>query len=382
MAGLRVEIAPALLGWALRRSGADQDQLETKFPKLREWEAGESSPTFKQLEKFAAATHTPLGSFFLSEPPAESLPLPDFRTLGEQQIDEPSADLIDAIGIVERRQEWFAQFARYIDREPLDFIGTLTLHTDEADAAKAIAERLRFRPQDRRDLSSWEEALRSLIEHAEDAGILVMVSGIVGSNTHRVLDTREFRGFAIADALAPVIFVNGADAKSAQNFTVAHELAHLWLGMSGVSNVGPRTRDLAPIERWCNRVAAELLVPTDLITDEYDAKAAPEDEAVRLARIFKVSPEVILRRALEAKLIGWDAYELALAEEESRQRAASGASGGNFYYTLPVRTSKTFARAVIADALEGRTLYRDAYRLLGLTKAETFDRLTRELGVR
>lgn len=382
MAALRVDIAPDLLDWAARRSRVDREDLDRRFPKLEEWEAGTTSPTVKQLERYAAATHTPFGMFFLPAPPEETLPLPDFRTIKDQDLAQPSADLIDVIGICERRQEWFAEFARTAGHEELDFVGSLDVSVDPIVAAEAIRTRLGFSPDTRKNFGTWEEALRRFIEHAEDLGVLVMVSGVVGANTHRKLDPQEFRGFAMIDPIAPVIFVNGADAKAAQNFTVAHELAHVWLGVSGVSNVSLRARELQPIERWCNRVAAELLVPIASFRSEYRRDATPREEARRLARFYKVSGMVILRRAFEVQFIDWDTYVEALTEEERlAANARQGTDGGNFYNTLPVWVSKTFARAVVADTLEGRTLYRDAFRLLGFRKAKTFNRLREELGV-
>lgn len=360
----------------------DHDVLSRRFPKLEEWEAGSTSPTVKQLERYAAATSTPFGLFFLPEPPEETLPLPDFRTLKGKAVEEPSADLIDVIGICERRQEWFQEFARAAGRDELGLVGSLTLETDPVVAAQTIRAELGFGAESRKDFATWEEALRRLVERAEALGILVMISGVVGANTHRRLDPREFRGFAMVDPLAPVLFVNGADTKAAQIFTVAHELAHVWLGASGVSNVSLRARRLGPVEQWCNQVAAELLVPIASFRSEFRPDVRLREEARRLARFYKVSGMVILRRAFEAGFCGWDTYVQALGEEEAeaigrRQKS----SGGNYYNTVPTWVSKTFARAVVADTLEGRTLYRDAFRLLGVRKTETFDRLREELGV-
>ncbi|HMM61712.1 MAG TPA: ImmA/IrrE family metallo-endopeptidase, partial [Candidatus Rifleibacterium sp.] len=94
------------------------------------------------------------------------------------------------------------------------------------------------RISDRGEAANWESFFNILVERSEQAGIIILRSGKVGNNTHRTLDVKEFRGFVIYDELAPFIFINGADAKAAQIFTLVHELAHVWLGASGVSNNG------------------------------------------------------------------------------------------------------------------------------------------------
>jgi Zn-dependent peptidase ImmA (M78 family) len=204
------------------------------------------------------------------------------------------------------------------------------------------------------------------------------------SNTHRVLNPAEFRGFALADRRAPLVFINGTDTKSAQMFTLAHELAHLWLGASAVSDasIDPAT-NRRPEEVWCNRVAAELLVPLDALQTQLREGESIDTALTRLARRFKVSTLVVLRRLLDAHWMDRIAFEEAWAAERQRLQhlSARTSDGGNFFNTTRSRVSRRFARAVVVSTLEGQTLYRDAFRMLGVTKTETFQKLGREVGV-
>src|SRR5664280_1764048 len=229
----RVAVAPQMLRWARQRSGRGPDELK-KFP-VEAWESGVRQPTMKQLEDFAKATYTPVGFLFLAEPPHEELPIPDFRTFGDKPVRTPTPDLLDTIYACERRQVWYRDYAEANGGEPVELVGSQRLDTPVEHAADALREELGFGLDRRVEFSNWSEALDGLREHAEEAGVLVMANGVVGSNTHRPLNPDEFRGFALVDDLAPVVFINGADTRAAQVFTLAHELAHLSLGESAVS---------------------------------------------------------------------------------------------------------------------------------------------------
>ena len=247
--------------------------------------------------------------------------------------------------------------------------------------AESMRHALNFDIEERRQLPTWTDALRRFIEQADEMGIMVMCSGVVLNNNNRRLDADEFRGFALADDLAPLVFINGADTKAAQMFTLAHELAHIWLGQSAVSDAQALQISEHEVERWCNRVAAELLVPLTIMRREYRDDSELHGEVQRLARRFKVSTLVILRRLHDAGGLTrqefWQKYE----EELERLLAIGKGSGGNFYLTQAARVSKRFARALVISTLEGQTLHRDAFRMLGFAKLETFKKLGRSLGV-
>jgi Zn-dependent peptidase ImmA (M78 family) len=379
---VRVEVKGEILAWARERSGLGVDDLEHRFPRLAEWETGEVLPTLKQLERFAKTTHTPLGFLLLTEPPEERLPIPDFRTMGGAAPPRPSPDLLDTVFQCQQRQEWYHDFAQSNRLGPVSFVGALGITTDVGEAATVLRGALDFEIDDRGP--TWGEALRRLAQHADAAGVLVMVSGVVGSNTHRKLDPEEFRGFALVDDLAPLVFVNGADTKAAQIFTLAHELAHVWLGESALSDANLGTAPDNDVEQWCNQVAAELLVPLDEIREQWDGATDLTELLDHLAGRFKVSTLVVLRRAHDAGFLGWDAYRNAYRAELRRVLALLGegaSGGGNFYNTQPVRVGKRFARAIISSTLEGQTLYRDAFQMLGFKKQSTFEELARRLEV-
>lgn len=381
---VRVEVGSNLFAWACERSRIEPQDLIRRFPKLPAWQAGEGKPTLKQLQDFAEATYTPLGMLLLPAPPTEEVPLPDFRTLGDGSVSQPSADLLDVVYACQDRQEWYRDFALENGDTSVGVVGSISLSEDVIDVAELMRRTLDFEVGNRGH--NWSAAFRELSERAEDIGLLVMVSGIVGSNTRRILRPEEFRGFALADSMAPLIFINGADTKAAQIFTLAHEMVHIWLGQSALSDANLLARSEHAAERWCNEVAAEFLVPLSAIRASQDQGSITEQELERLAREFKVSTLVVLRRVHDTGRLSWNDYRTAFEAERERvlsiiEDRDEGHGGGNYYNTQPVRVSKRFAYALITSTLEGKTMYRDAFRMLGLRKLSTFTRLGHALGV-
>jgi Zn-dependent peptidase ImmA (M78 family) len=378
---MQVEIKSELLRWACERAGLNTQIVAGRVPQLPAWEQGKTKPTLKQIERFANIVHVPVGFLFLATPPVEDVPIPDFRTIGNLRIGHPSPDLLETIYICQQRQEWYRDFSRSIQEGPCPFVGSADIKDEITVVAEKIRTALNFDIEARRQLRTWEEALRQFITQADNAGILVMVSGVVGSNTRRKLDHEEFRGFALSDEMAPLVFINGADTKSAQMFTLAHELAHIWLGKTGLSDVGPGTFPSNELENWCNHVAAEILVPSESLQKEYYPNAEISDQIGRLARYYKVSTLVILRRIYDLGYMTEDDFNMAYEDELDRLLAIIKGKGGNFYLTQAARISRRFARALVISTMEGQTLHRDAFRLLGFSKFATFRELGNRLGV-
>ena len=337
-----------------------------KPEQLERWEAGDGLPTFRQAQNVAQALHAPFGFFFLQQAPAEEPLLPDLRTVGGRTVESPSVDLLETIKQALQRQAWYLEYQQEQGGAPLPFVGKFT--TDAAPHVVAADIRAVLGVEIEHGQSQWDDYQRALIQAAEQAGVLVMRSGIVGNNTRRKLDVSEFRGFAISHPLAPVVFINSADAPAARLFTLLHELAHLWFGASGISNAAPgNTRQE---EAACNAVAGEFLAPAELFGELW-ASGSPDlsTRMAELARRFHVSQLVIARRALDLDMLDRKTYnDFYLAELERFRHAER--SGGSFYRNAGSKNSVRFAKAVIAEALSGRLLLRDAGKLLGVQPAK------------
>ena len=381
---VRVDVRPALLQWARARSGIDDDVWGSRFPRFDAWVAGETRPTLRQLEEFARKTYTPVGFFFLDEPPTENIPIPDFRTVGDRPVSGPvTADLLDTLYICQARQEWYRDSQLLNGEARLAFVGTATVETPPEEVAASMRQLLDWTTRTRERFRDSDAAFTCLRENAEAVGVLVMVSGIVGSNTHRKLDPQEFRGFALSDPYAALVFVNGADSKAAKVFTLAHELAHLWLGSTALSDIDPVSARRFDEERWCSEVAAELLVPMDEFSSAFQRDRDIRSQLQPLAERFRVSTQVILARIREAGRLSWDQFmaELRFERAQVAEAAAERGTGGNYYNTKPVQVGKRFARELIASTLEGRTTYTEAFRLLDVQKTSTFEGLGQQLGI-
>ena len=229
---------------------------------------------------------------------------------------------------------------------------------------------------------SWQDAVNELRRMIERLGVMAVINGVVGNDTHRRLSVAEFRGFALSDHYAPLIFVNGADAKSAQMFTLAHELAHIWLGeggLSGFENLLPGGTD---VEDWCNRAAAEFLVPSRELRKRWiQAKRDPHPFEA-LGRSFKVSPVVAARRAMDLKLVERRAFfEFHERYVNREHRGGTTPSGGDFYNNQNARVGKLFATHVMGAAMGGEIGFREAYELTGL-RGGTFQDYAGKLGIR
>lgn len=377
---VRVSVDPSVLSWAVDVAGTETDELRSRFP-IDRWLTREAQPTLKQLQSFARATGVGFGYFLLPQPPAWKLPVPDFRE-GFEGRSTPSADLIAVISQSQRRQAWYRDWAVEHGLSSLDFVGSAATRGVE-DTAADMRRLLEFSVPDRR--GSWSDTRKALLSAFEAVGGLTVASSMVGNNTHRLLDEDEFRGFALVDDVAPLVFVNTHQTLNGQLFTLAHEFAHVWRGSSGIGDEDPRSPGVSEIERWCNDVASEFLVPRgDLATRYPTVSGRPLPELLdALARDFRCGTLVVLQALNRAGLRQFRDFGAAYDAEVARLINLTGddaGSGGQFYNSQPFRIGDRLSRALVADTLEGRTTISEAMRLMSFSSSETFDKYVRELG--
>lgn len=365
-----IAINKDILYWAIARAGYNVDNFTNKYPKFDKFLSGDKYPTIKQLEDFAKKVYIPFGYLFLPEPPKETLPIPFFRT--EQSDNDIGVNVYDTILLLQQRQSWLKDYLIDNDFPILPFVGKYKDNYNVDLIVDDIRSTLNLQSNWASSFKTWEESLSHLTNIIEDNGIITVFNGIVENNTHRAIPVSECRGFVLVDTTAPFMFINNADFKAAQMFTIIHELAHIWTGHSA----GFDFRKMQPannaIEILCDKVAAEFLVPSENFSKIW--KQAPNNLKY-LSRYFKVSEIVIARRALDLKK--WTKQEFFIFYDEYKTREfikkENMSSGGDFYATAKKRLSLTFAAHVKQAVTSGQLLYRDAYKLTSM-KGDTFDK--------
>lgn len=358
-----ITLSREVLNWAAEKAGGTLRSFAesvAKRDKDRE-RIAEGRLTVPQAEKLAKKACIPFGYLFLAEPPEITRPsIPDLRQV--QDAEPLSEEFYETLEDALAKQEWFAEYLREQEAQTLSIVGKFSINErpSPSTVAEDITKELSISDDDRRKSPDADAYFSRLSAKAEAKGILVMKSGFVKSNTKRTLSEKQFRGFALPHPLAPLVFVNGNDAKVAAVFTLVHEIAHIWLGVEGVSDVA--LKNLHPSERLCNAIAANVLVPLDRFNEMW---GGPQD-LERMAKFFRVSKLVIARRALDQKLVDQGLYDEVA--ENSRKAKKTGAPTADI--TIPVRNGKRFTRTVLASAMSGETLLRDAGNLLNV-RADT-----------
>lgn len=372
-------INPEILRWARARARLSIDSvaksLGTAQDNIIAWEEGQKRPSFNQAINYAKATHIPFGYLYLSEAPAEDLPLPDLRTVNGR---EPSYSLAlkDTIRWAMERQAWYRDWLVAQGYTENKVAGSYKINDGVFAVVSDIREKLEI-PEIRKK-GNFEEYFTDLVTKIESIGILVMRNSVVNNNTSRPLSVDEFRGFAISDNLAPVIFINTADCPEARLFTLAHEISHIWIGKSGVSDAEPYSH--VKEEVFCNAVAAELLVPEKEFRALWKKSDTWKDNLYPLAKTFHVSEWVIARRALTLGYIEAYEYSSFVAQKLALYKLLEKKGKPTYNRLQTGRVSKVLASAIASEALSGRMLFRDAARLTGIKPHRISEYSKKDLG--
>ena len=329
------------------------------------------------MSKVAQCTHTPIGYLHLIKPLDDVLPVQDFRTKGGAPR-KPSPELLETIYAMQNRQSWMREERIREGISPLSIVGAYDSSDTPVIVAKSVRSLLSLDDGWASRATGWESALRLLRDRVEDAGILVVFSGVVGNNPKRPLRPDEFQGFALVDEYAPLVFVNNKDYKAAQMFTLMHEVAHIFVGQTGVSVFDSMLPSSGSIEKFCNSVAAEFLVPKHRLLEIWP-EIKLKDPYNTLARKFKVSPLVAARRALDTGLIDnaefFDFYQSTIPSHEPDNFKKEG---GDFWRTQKWRLGYKFANAVYNAVQDGRLTYTEAYSLTDL-HGDTFEKIQKNM---
>lgn len=379
MAGNEALITPGVLEWAIKRAGVS---VESAHKKAAQWISGEAKPTFKQAMDIAKKLQIPFGYLWLKEPPKEREIIPDLRTIGNLANPELSLELKTLIEDMKYKQGWFKDYLRENELSYCSAVGNFS----ERDGADTVACDI-TKTMDLKDLIGArvkkELLLKALIKKCDILTILVMRDGIFHGNTRKKLALEEFRGFSIYDREAPLVFINANDSKAGQIFTLIHELAHLWIGKEGISDVASNSDNA--IELFCNEVAARVLMPEALIRKKFEEIYA-DDWLSELSDIFSVSAFSILNRLKTLGMLNHkdykEYYDIETEKFNSIPTAKRQKGAPPIEKTARAKNGDMFSFAVISSVVSGDESYTGGAKLLGYTKIDIIDKLGKELGIK
>lgn len=358
-------ITPNVLKWARESAQMTEETAAAKvsvpIDKLKDWEAGTNQPTIRQAQTLAKAYKRPFALFFLPDIPRDFQPLQDFRKSGSKALTTSSIFIIREI---QQKQAWISDVNSENNEEKLSFVGRFTIDNNPQKVAQDILSTLKINPASYKS----ENPIKEWIDAAETNGIFISRTSFI--HTRLKLDSEELQGFAIADPYAPFVFINSDNWNAPQLFTLVHELAHIWIAETGISNeVEPELKQkdkLHPVELFCNEVAANALMPIEIVLSFDTASFQSSKEVFKAARQLGVSSFALLVRALNLGIISTSAYQKLKREadidfaeylkkeaiKKAKLRKKEKPGGPNYYLLQSNRNSRLFTQTVL-DAFRG-----------------------------
>lgn len=376
-----IQIKTSIIRWACNRIGSLYSELSASkdFKRLSNENDGAVSLTLKQAEKLAKVLRYPFVFLLLDSPVTDidKLPIADFRSIEGKEI-KPNINLKEQIEYCQNQQDWFSDYVNTCDLDVFKYNGKFSLHDDPQEVGLKLKEFLKITYKLSKNANDYLKRLKIILENN---GILVSSSKVL-KNTQNRLSLSDFRGFALYDDNAPLIFINGNDSTSAQIFTLCHELGHIVLGQSGVSDVVKNNKK--KIEKWCNEFAANILMPKNDVIDTFDQYINISQFLQDATKLFHVSTNALLLRIYNLNLIDKDTFDKEWAKAKALYKdylkslqESNGKSSGYYYKTVNSRLSHRLLQSLISSTSVGKTTFRDAAYLLGLKSVSTFDKLVK-----
>ncbi|MEI8204700.1 MAG: ImmA/IrrE family metallo-endopeptidase [Bacteroidota bacterium] len=385
----KAHITPKVLKWARESAKMTLEAAASKIPnltaeKLAEWEDENSSsqPTISQAEKLAKTYKRPFSLFFLPDIPFDFMPLQDYRRKTAKPLGTASVFIIREI---QQKQAWIRDVFEENNESPLPFVGRFSIKDNPAMVAKDILDTLQIIPAN----YSKSNPILEWISKAEAKGIFVSRTSFI--NTRLKLDSDEFQGFAIADTFAPFIFINSREFKAPQLFSFVHELAHIWIAQSGVSNeIDPELKHkdkMHPVELFCNQVAANALMPEEIMNEIKAEAFTNQYEVYKAAKIIGVSSFAFLVRAFNLNKISPAKYhqlkveaekaynEFVKKDEERKLKQKLEKKGFADHYLLLLNKNGRLFTQIVLDAFRGGTIQPSQASNLLNTQINNFPKL-------
>jgi Zn-dependent peptidase ImmA (M78 family)/transcriptional regulator with XRE-family HTH domain len=383
-------ITPNVLKWARESAKMTEETAAAKVlvsvDKLKEWETGSEQPTIKQAQTLAKAYKRPFALFFLPEVPRDFQPLQDFRSNDSKALSTSSIFIIREI---RQKQSWISAANEENNEPKIPFVGRFTINDDPALVAKDILNTLGITPTNYKN----DYPIKEWVDKAESHGIFVSRTSFIHSRLK--LDSDELQGFAIADPYAPFVFINSDDWNAPQLFTLVHELAHIWIAATGISNdTEPNLLNKTkthPVELFCNEVSANALIPLEIIKNFQPAIFHSIREIFNASKKLGVSSLAFLVRALNLKLISFDQYKVLKQkadieynaflrrEEEKRATQKAEKKGGPNYYLLQLNKNSRLFTQTVLDAFRGGFIEPTQASVLLNVKVNNFPKLEAQL---
>ena len=358
-------ITPNVLKWARESARMTEETAAAKVSvtveKFKEWETGASQPTIRQAQALAKAYKRPFALFFLPEVPRDFQPLQDFRKSGSKALTTSSIFIIREI---QQKHAWISDVYSENQEEKLPFVGRFSINDNPQKVAQDILTTLKINPA----FYKTDNPIKEWIDSSETNGIFISRTSFIHSRLK--LDSGELQGFAIADPHAPFIFVNSEDWNAPQLFTLVHELAHIWIAETGISNeVEPDLKNkdkFHPVELFCNEVAANALMPKEIVLAFHTNSFQTSKDVFKIAKQLGVSSFALLVRALNLNIISTITYQKLKkqadidfsdylkreAEKKARQKEKDKPGGPNYFLLQLNRNSRLFTQTVL-DAFRG-----------------------------